>query len=410
MAMPTDRTISIPAASRTYDAKVTPGLLPRLGEFVQSLGFRARIRLIVDSGIPAHIIEAARQSLAHAGCSVAISTTIADEPHKSIASAERLLQELLAARHERNDPIVAIGGGVTTDLAGFVAAIYRRGVPVIHCPTTLLAMVDASVGGKTGVNLALSAPGGTTESSQSCSPTSGELVKNMVGAFWQPRLVLCDTDTLTTLPPRHLRSGLAECLKHGLISSGLASGQGHDGSLWSWTLANLDRCLSLDPAALAELIARNIAVKAGVVGSDEREEAPSSQGGRALLNLGHTFAHAIETLPCLSPDNRPASAPLHHGEAVAYGLIAAAAASHAAGSIPMADVEAVRAAVARLGVAPRLANLPTDEVLIERMHHDKKAAGGKLRLVLLKRLGEAQVVENPPTEVVQAGWAAIRGA
>ena len=343
--------------------------------------------------MPIRVAAFARDSLAASSFSVSVSEVDASEKAKSLETAGRLLGELLSGKHERADPVVSLGGGIVTDIAGFVAATYRRGVPVIHCPTTLLAMVDAAVGGKTGVNLEL--PGGT-------------LVKNMAGAFWQPHLVICDPETLESLPSRHLRAGMAECLKHGLISAGLPDRQGRDDQLWEWTLGNLDACLKRDAKALTGIIARNIRVKAGVVSGDEREEAPSMQGGRALLNLGHTFAHAIETLPTLSPDGNPGSSPLQHGEAVAYGLIAAAAASHDMGWISEESVAQVRLAVSKLGLAPRLFGLPDDDTLIERMSHDKKAAAGNLRLVLMQRIGEARVVENPPFEVVKAGWQAIR--
>ncbi len=379
-----------------------------------------RAHLIVDLGLPSGVINPAMASLESAGFAVSISTSRADEQHKSISSAAQVLQELLASKHERTDPIITLGGGIVTDLGGFVASTYRRGVPVIHCPTTLLAMVDAAVGGKTGVNLAL---------------PDGSLAKNMVGAFWQPHLVLCDPDVLRSLPLRQLRAGMAECLKHALLSAGLAdgvpAGGGRDAGLWAWTLDHLDACLRLDPAAMSELIARNIAVKAGVVSGDEREEAPSSAGGRALLNLGHTFAHAIETLPGLEPipgipansnatsqisgvgsppgeSRPPASFMLHHGEAVGLGLIAAASASAKLGMISESDADAVRTAVGRAGLPTRVRGLPADEVLIERMSHDKKNLGGTLRLILLKKLGEAVVVENPPMDAVRAGWSAIR--
>lgn len=388
---------TIQTPSRTYRAVVTSGRLGTLGDLARAVAPGSKALLVVDAALPLTRVDHLRDPLAAAGYVVSVASVTASEPAKTLATASTILQSLLASKHERTDPVISLGGGVVTDLAGFVAASYRRGVPVIHCPTTLLAMVDAAIGGKTGVNLEL--PDGT-------------LAKNMVGAFWQPHLVICDTDTLKTLPPRHLRCGMAECLKHSLISAALPPGQGLDDSLWAWTLVNLEKCLALDPAAITELIARNVSVKAGVVSSDEREEAPPTQGGRALLNLGHTFAHAIETVPgvsvCHGVVTESRTAGIHHGEAVAYGLIAAAAASHSMGMIPAHDVDAVRSAVGRLGLSARLSGLPHDEALLERMSHDKKASGGKLRLILLKSLGEACVVEDPPSHAVRAGWAAIR--
>jgi 3-dehydroquinate synthetase len=404
----TPGTVMVRAASRHYGVHVGGGLLKRLGELVRTAAPGRRAYIVADGALPQAFLDLASGSLTTAGFAMSGSRLPATEDRKSIESATQVLQQLLTSKHERTDPIISLGGGIVTDLAGFVAATYRRGVPVIHCPTTLLAMVDAAVGGKTGVNLAL---------------PDGSLAKNMVGAFWQPHLVLCDTDTLRTLPLRQLRAGMAECLKHGLLAAGLPEGQGRDASLWRWTLDHLDACLRLDAGPLAELIARNIAVKAGVVSNDEREEAPSSAGGRALLNLGHTFAHAIETLPGLEPTgpglgptnvgspHAPASEGrfmLHHGEAVGLGLIAAAAASRSLGMLSEADAGSVRSAVERTGLPTALRGLPDDAVLIERMSHDKKNTAGTLRLILLKSLGEAVVVENPPMDAARAGWAAIR--
>ncbi|MFM9959252.1 MAG: 3-dehydroquinate synthase family protein [Phycisphaerales bacterium] len=422
---PQAHTIRVAAASRTYDVLVAPKVLHSLGEHLRRVTPAKRAHLITDAVIPNALLATARASLEFAGYAVTISTTPAEERHKSLDAAQRLLSELLAAGHERTDPVVTLGGGIVTDLAGFVAATYRRGVPVVHCPTTLLAMVDAAVGGKSGVNLPLSratTTGGTSPSSESC-PLS--LMKNMVGAFWQPHLVLCDADALASLPARHLRAGMAECLKHALLAAGLPAGAGQDAALWRWTLDHLDAALALDHAAMSELIARNIAVKAAVVASDEREEAPSAAGGRALLNLGHTYAHAIETLEGLTPLGQASSPPstrhalppdsppaapftLHHGEAVALGLIAAAFASAQLGWLSAADAQLVRDAVARAGLPIALRGLPTNELLRQRMMHDKKTAGGALRVILLKRLGEASVVERPDAGVVDAGWDAIR--
>ncbi|MBN8644389.1 MAG: 3-dehydroquinate synthase [Planctomycetes bacterium] len=394
--------VVVRAASREYHVRCGRGLLAAVGMAVRSVAPGKRAHLIADAGLPRALVDSAMCSLRGEGYAVSLSQTTATETHKSLDAAAEILRAMLAAKHERSDPVVSLGGGIVTDLAGFVAATYRRGVPVAHCPTTLLAMVDAAVGGKTGVNLAL--PGSAADG----------LAKNMVGAFWQPHLVLCDTDTLESLPQRQLSAGLAECLKHGLISRGLPAGEGRDDSLWAWTLASLEACRRLEPTAVAELVSRNVAVKAGVVSADEREEAPSSKGGRALLNLGHTFAHAMETLAGLSPVGGPSSADsaafmLHHGEAVGLGLIAAAAASRKLGWLSDSDVDAVRGAVARCGLPTAVKGLPSDSALVERMSHDKKTAGGVLRLILPQSLGEAAVVENPRMDAIAAGWAAVRG-
>lgn len=411
--------VVVSTASRHYCVRAADGLLKGLGDLVRGLVPARRAHLVADDGLPRALVELASGSLAAAGFAVSVSRVSATEAGKSLEAAANILQELLASKHERTDPVVTLGGGIVTDLGGFVAATYRRGVPVVHCPTTLLAMVDAAVGGKTGVNLALPTVGGTSGAGGGAG--GGGLAKNMVGAFWQPHLVVCDTDVLRTLPSRQLRAGMAECIKHALLSAGLPEGGGRDSGLWAWTLGNLEACLRLDGAVMSELIARNVSVKAGVVSSDEREEAPSATGGRALLNLGHTFAHAIETMEGLGVEvggegdaDRAAGRSndafmLHHGEAVGLGLIAAAAASARLGMLPESDAEIVRGVVARAGLPTRVRGLPADDALIERMSHDKKSVGGALRLILLKSLGEAVVVENPAAEVVRAGWAAVRG-
>jgi 3-dehydroquinate synthase len=294
---------------------------------------------------------------------------------------------MTAARHERTQPLVALGGGLVGDLAGFTAATYRRGVPLIQCPTTLLAMADASIGGKTGVNIDLGGEGG--------------LKKNMAGAFHQPALVLIDPDLLRSLAPRQFRAGLAECVKHGLI--GAAAG---DPGLFRWTAEHLVGLLALDPPCVAELVARNIAVKAAIASPDEREERPD--GGRILLNLGHTFAHAIETLPHLTPDGDPTKAPLLHGEAVALGLVAAAETARELDLCGAAEVDQLLSVLSRSGLPVEINGLPPAARLIELMGFDKKVASGRLRLVLPTGTGHATVVSNPPIAAINAGLEAIR--
>jgi 3-dehydroquinate synthase len=377
---------------RRYDVVVQPGALADLGPRIAATlgagahGSRRRAFMVADAGLPGSLIDAARVSLDAAGFDAHVELLAPSESVKTLDTAEHLLERIIATRHERTDPLIAIGGGIVGDVAGFVASIYRRGVPVIQCPTTLLAMVDASVGGKTGVNLR----------------AGDTLKKNMVGCFWQPRLVIADPGALASLPDRQLRAGLAECLKHGLIS------RATDPDLFSWTRAALPRVLSRDGAALAQLIERNVRVKASFVAGDEREEATSAEGGRAILNLGHTFGHAIETIPHLSPTADAGDAPLHHGEAVALGLVAAAATSAALGMLTPADAESVRAAVDAAGLPSRVAQLPSDDAILAAMAHDKKVAGGRLRLVLLRAIGNACVIDDPPTGAVVAGLRAIR--
>jgi len=262
-------------------------------------------------------------------------------------------------------------------------------VPLVQCPTTLLSMADASVGGKTGVNLHV----------------AGDLRKNMVGAFHQPALVVADTDVLRSLPPRELRAGFAECLKHAML--GAAPG-------FDTTVNATARVLALDADAIVDVVAANIQFKASVVGSDPHELASDAEGGRALLNLGHTFAHAIETLASVGapPEHPP---PLLHGEAVGLGLIAATAAAAELGLVPGPAVERVRSAVAACGLPTRVQGLPPDADLIGRMQHDKKTIAGRPRLVLpivqsTGHIAGARVVSGVPHSAVSYGWGAVRAA
>ena len=264
-----------------------------------------------------------------------------------LTPASQIFEAALAARLDRGTTFVALGGGVVGDMAGFAAASYQRGVPFVQLPTSLMAMVDSSVGGKTGVNM----PAG----------------KNMVGAFWQPQAVLCDTDALSTLPDRELASGLAEVLKYGLI---------RDPQLFCWLEAHAGEVLSRSPGALAHAVAASCANKAAVVGADERETDSSASGGRATLNLGHTFGHAIETSTGYGT--------LLHGEAVAIGTAMAADLSHRLGWIDASLVERTLALLrlCRLPVAvPQ--SMGVDD-FVRLMAVDKKASGGFVRLILLK--------------------------
>ncbi|MEC9372216.1 MAG: 3-dehydroquinate synthase family protein, partial [Planctomycetota bacterium] len=326
---------------------------------------------------------------------VAEASIVATERRKSLATAEHLLRCVAETRHERRDPIVALGGGVVGDVAGFVAATYQRGCPVVQCPTTLLSMVDASVGGKTGVNLEV----------EKAHRRGGTLLKNFVGAFWQPSLVLADVRSLQSLDARHVRCGIAECIKHGMIARGVGATE----DLFEWTASMLPSIVEQDEDVLVDLVARNVAVKARVVVGDEREEAASSAGGRALLNLGHTFGHAIEPLAGLSPTGKETDAPLLHGEAVGLGLVAASACAAELGMVEGEYAELVRATVEAAGLPVRVKGLPSDEDLIAAMGHDKKVRGGKLRLVLPCGDGEARVVDDPDERAVRAGIGAIRG-
>jgi 3-dehydroquinate synthase len=387
----TEARVPVRLGPRSYDVTIAPGALGRLGASVNASRTPAcsPVALVFDDRLPGSLVSTCERSLAAAGFRPLAHPLKATESNKTLARAGELLGWLAIHRLERPHPIIALGGGIVGDLAGFAAATYRRGVPVIQCPTTLLAMVDASVGGKTAVNL--SDPEGR-----------GELLKNMVGAFHQPRAVVIDTDALDSLPDRHFRSGLAECIKHGMLGADFG-----DPQLLDWTADTLDRIATRKPDSLVALIGRNLSIKASVVQRDEREEL--DLGGRALLNLGHTFAHAIETIPTLSPDGGPGLAPLQHGEAVALGLIAAATTSEAAGRCPTGLAARIGALIAAAELPVRLQGLPSTQRLLERMAHDKKVLSGKLRLILPVDWGRAAVFDDVPPAAIAAGWDAIRG-
>ena len=388
-----ERTINVEIQPSPYEVTVGAGLLATLGQRVRDrLGPRpARAFLIRDDNLPDPTVSTAVASLEAEGFTVGSVSMTALETNKALRTHESLLNEALRFRLERHEPVIALGGGIVGDVAGYVAASYRRGVPIVQCPTTLLAMVDASVGGKTGVNLVLDDHGST------------RLVKNMAGAFWQPSLVLADVATLRSLSDRQFRSGLFECVKHGLLSAGI----GADDELLDWTGAALPGALERDESLLVDLVARNVAVKAQVVGRDERE---AFGGVRALLNLGHTFAHAIEPIATLTPTGDPRDAPLLHGEAVGYGLLAAAATARALRMIEESDESAIREIVLAAGLpSPTLTGLPDDGALLGAMFVDKKVAGGRLRLVLPESLGSSRLVDDPPREAVITGLTAIRG-
>jgi 3-dehydroquinate synthase len=270
------------------------------------------------------------------------------EPHKTLANVSRILDVLITNRFGRDACVVALGGGVVGDMAGFAAACYQRGIAFVQVPTTLLAQVDSSVGGKTGVNH----PGG----------------KNLIGAFHQPAAVFADTNSLNTLPDRELRAGLAEVIKYGLIV---------DRPFFDWLEAHAADLLARDPEALTQAIKRSCEIKAEIVGRDERE-----QGERALLNLGHTFGHAIESATNYST--------WLHGEAVGAGMLLAADMSKRLGWVTAADVERVEGILRRFGLPVDVSSLPAS-ALAEKMKIDKKVAAGRIRLVLLKDIGKSVV-------------------
>ena len=323
------------------------GLIPLTGELVRETGLRGLCAIITDENVARHHNAAVQRSLEAAGYRVHVFIVPAGEESKAMSVAEDLCDRMIAAGLDRSSFVVALGGGVVGDLAGFVAAIYQRGIPFVQIPTTIVAQVDSSVGGKTGVN--------------------ARAGKNLIGSFHQPRLVLADTDTLRTLPDREYREGFAEVIKHAAIRDA----------------AMLDE---LDPDApretLGPLIARNIAIKAAIVAEDEREQT----GTRALLNFGHTVAHAIE--------NAAGYGRFLHGEAVSIGLAAALQISQNKAGLSSAEAQRVRDKLAAFGLPLALTPDLDTETLLAAARRDKKFAEGQIRYVLSPKLGEAFVAED----------------
>lgn len=355
------RRLSVSLGNHSYPILIRGGLLSR-GDLILPFLRTPRIALVSNVTVADLYLDRLVGGLEKVGVGVTPIILPDGEAYKNWESLNLIYDALLDARCDRSTTILALGGGVIGDLAGFAAATYQRGVPFLQIPTTLLSQVDSSVGGKTGINH----PRG----------------KNMVGAFWQPKLVLADTDTLKTLPDRELSAGLAEVIKYGLI---------RDLPFLEWLEANMDGLLARDGQLLAEAIERSCANKAEVVAADEFETA--KEGGRALLNLGHTFGHAIET--------GMGYGQWLHGEAVAAGTVMAVELSRCLGWLSAADVDRVRTLMQRAGLPVRGPDLGVAHYL-ELMSHDKKVIAGSLRLVLLKALGEAVTYTGAPQEEIVA--------
>jgi 3-dehydroquinate synthase len=359
--------VRVELGPRSYDVVIEPGILDRLGEEVRAVAPHARCALFADAAVARSCGTRALAALEAGGFRVTWAELPSGESHKTLASVARLYDALLDARLERRSPVIALGGGVTGDTAGFAAATYLRGVPLVQCPTTLLAMVDSSVGGKVGVNV----PQG----------------KNLIGAFHQPVRVVIDPLVLRTLPQRELRCGLAECIKHAVI---------RDPELFEFIARELGALRALEPAALVELVRRNVAIKAAVVAEDETET-----GARADLNFGHTFAHAIEASVGFGE--------VLHGEAVGLGMIAASELAAQLGECPADLPGRVRELVAAVGLPTRIP-LPAPDALEAAMLHDKKLADGRLRFVLPVRLGAVRIQAGAPERAVRSAWSAIRAS
>ena len=341
------QTLNVALGDRAYPIHIGRGLLARAELILPHLKTK-RVAIVTNDVVGPLYLDRLRATLEAAGVRVSAVVLPDGEANKDWQTLNLVFDTLLSERCERSTTLVALGGGVVGDMGGFAAACYQRGMPFIQIPTTLLAQVDSSVGGKTAINHPLG--------------------KNMIGAFYQPRLVLADIDTLGTLPDRELAAGLAEVIKYGLI---------RDPVFLDWLEANLDALVARDPAALAYAIERSCRNKAEVVAADETE-----QGERALLNLGHTFGHAIET--------GLGYGEWLHGEAVAAGTMMAAELSRRLGWLQDDDIERIATLFARAHLPVWGPKLGTSRYL-ELMAHDKKVEAGKLRLVLLREVGRAVI-------------------
>jgi 3-dehydroquinate synthase len=352
-------TITLPPISATtYDIRIGAGLLSDLGTAVRAVVPAPTAAVISDDHVSIHYLARATASLQAAGYRVISHVIPAGEKFKTFRTYSEVLDSLLNAKIERATPVIALGGGVVGDLSGFVAASILRGIPFVQVPTTLLAAVDSSIGGKTGIDH----PAG----------------KNLVGAFHQPRLVLTDTSTFKTLPVREIRCGLAECIKHAVI---------RDASLLDFIADNAQALLAAEPGAMIPLVTRNVAIKAAIVTHD-----PFEKSVRALLNFGHTFGHAIENVLEYSA--------IQHGEGVALGMVAAGRMAAALDLFPPADLDRMIAVIRAVGLPTALPDLNPDQTFAA-MFTDKKVRAGKLRFILPTRLGDAQIFNDIPEAAVK---------
>ncbi|WP_270528447.1 3-dehydroquinate synthase [Mitsuokella jalaludinii] len=360
------RKVRVALGEESYDIVIGYGLEQELRAFVQGAGFSRQAMLVTDSNVGPLYGETVRAILEAGGLSVTVVTIPAGESSKSLAVAEKLYTRAIELGLDRKSPIFALGGGVVGDLAGFIAATYMRGVPFVQLPTSLLAQVDSSVGGKVAVNHALG--------------------KNLIGAFYQPKAVFMDLSMMKTLPKREIYTGLGEIIKYGII---------YDAAFFAYLEQHVQDVLSLEQEAAVHMIARSCEIKAAVVSQDEKES-----GLRRILNFGHTMAHAIE--------KETGYLRYNHGEAVAIGMVGAADISARLGMIDAADVARVTSLIERLHL-PTVAEGCTVDAMYQDIFHDKKTINGKVNWVLMKGIGEVTCRNDVPEDIVRAAMAARIG-
>ncbi|MEE2726465.1 MAG: 3-dehydroquinate synthase [Candidatus Latescibacterota bacterium] len=352
------KSVTVRTEGAEYDIKVGHGVLASVGSACQSLDLGARVALVTDERVATHYLQPVTESLSKAGFDVLEVVYPGGEGHKNLSGAEGIFAQLIEAGLDRSAWVLALGGGIVGDMAGFVAASYLRGVPYVQVPTTIVAQVDSSIGGKTGVNHALG--------------------KNLIGAFHQPKLVFVDTDTLRSLPRGELVAGMAEVVKHGII---------RDAELFSFLEDHIEEItdMSVGADALDWLIAQNAGIKAAVVSADEKEG-----GVRAILNYGHTIGHAIEAATNYTR--------YRHGEAVILGALAVSEIAAQHGVLP-ADVRTRHDALwKRLGVPQGLASVEA-EAILQRTRADKKRVGNTVRYILAEEIGCVDIYSDVSDEM-----------
>lgn len=359
------KTLSVALGNRSYPIYIGSGLLDDASRLMPHLVAK-QVLIVTNDRVAPLYLEKVKRLFSGLRCHAVVLPD--GERHKSLETMNLIFDALIREKHSRTTTLIALGGGVVGDMTGFAAACYQRGVAFIQIPTTLLAQVDSSVGGKTGVNHPLG--------------------KNMIGAFHQPECVLIDVDTLNTLPDREYRSGLAEVIKYGLIN---------DGAFFEWLKQNADRLLQRDPEALVYAIECSCRNKAGIVAVDEKET-----GVRALLNYGHTFGHAIEAWQNYTG--------FLHGEAIAIGSVIAAELSVRLGLLSQTDSDAVRTIIEQFGLPTSAPANMTADTFIDFMQRDKKILDGSLRLILLEAVGTAVIKDSVPVDQIKQAIDACRDA
>ena len=344
------RKVRVRLGSGSYEIRIGSGLFMQTGQQLKGMGFDDKLVIVTDPTVKSLYGDILKQSLTHMGFKVVILQIPEGEEQKSLDTAGRLYGELSNLYIERTTPILALGGGVIGDVAGFVASTYMRGVPLIQMPTTLLAQGDSSIGGKVAVN-------------------HGRL-KNRIGAFYHPRLTISDISTLQTLSPRELSDGLAEIIKHGVIL---------DGEFFSYLEENLDAIKSLDGQVLERVVSSSAGIKAGVVEKDELD-----LGLRNILNYGHTVGHAIESVSGLK---------VWHGEAVAIGMLAEARISSKLGIFDRSELFRLKGVIEKANLPTEIPNFEVEKI-IQAMKHDKKILNGKIRFILPESIGNVFITDE----------------